>query len=190
MPADLRNIAGWTGKTGDPTDLDEAEPFLPGQLGTILVMKHTALFSPGLAPRVFQYVKRAAADATTLETNGGPAFLSDPDTFEVTQDESAQLGGTGAGNVVGVFFKAKPTAGNFGVIQVGGIGPVRILNATTPAIGDTLTPSATDGQAAATADFGTITEKPFGTVLSLKNAGSIGTHVVEASINPSVRINW
>lgn len=183
------NIGAWTGQTGDPTDLDESSPFAPGQLGTVLVMKHTALFDPG-TPRVFQFVLRDSADATTLETNGGAAFVVDPTLYKVTQDESAQLGGTGAGNVVGVFFKNKPAAGNVGVIQVAGDGPVRILNATTPAIGDVLTPSTTDGQSQATADVGTVTEKVFGTVISLKNAGSIGTHVVKANINPLVRMGW
>lgn len=169
--------------TGDPTTVNDTTAQNP--VGTVISVLNTKLYDPG-SPRTFLYCKRAAADATTLETNGGPAFISALDTVEVTQDESAQLGGTGAGNLVGFFVTNAITAGNFGWICIGGNGPVRIVTATTPAIGDTLVPTTTDGQTNAVADFGTITEKPCGTVLTLKNAGSIGTHVVEASIVPSV----
>jgi hypothetical protein len=179
----LRNLAPVV-TTGDPTTVNDATQQNP--LGVELTVQNTKLYDPG-SPRTFKYVKRASADATTLETNGGAAFISALDTVEVTQDESAQLGGTGAGNLVGFFVTNAITAGNFGWIQIAGNGPVRIVTATTPAIGDVLTPSTTDGQTQATADFGTITEKPCGTVLTLKNAGSIGTHVVEASINPTAK---
>lgn len=172
--------------TGDPTTVNDTTA--QNTLGTEIVVYNTKLYDPGAGnPRRFKYVRRATADATTLEANGGPAFISALDTVEVTQDESAQLGGTGAGNVVGVFVTNAITAGNYGWICIGGNAPLRILNATTPAIGDVATPSTTDGQAAATADFGTITEKPFATVLTLKNAGGIGTHVVEASIQPMAK---
>lgn len=170
--------------TGDPTTVSDSSA--QNVLGLEITVNNTKLYDPG-SPRTFKYVRRAAADATTLATNGGPAFISALDTVEVTQDESAQLGGTGAGNVCGFFVTNSLAAGNYGWVCIGGNGPVTIVTATTPAIGDTLTPSTTDGQTAATADFGTITEKPCGTVLTLKNAGSIGTHVVEASIVPSVR---
>lgn len=179
----------WAGRTGKPEDMNETTQHLPGELGQVFItLNHTTLYDPGRAVRLWQKVQRSATDGTTLETNGGPAFIASLDDFQVTQDESDQVGGTGSGNVVGVFFNNTLTDGSFGFIGVGGSLPCRIVTATTPAIGDTITPSTTDGQAAATADFGTITEKPFGTVLSLKNAGSIGTHVVEALIQPSVSV--
>jgi hypothetical protein len=180
---DTRNLCPFV-TTGDPTTVNDS--VAQNVLGLELTVYNTKLYDPG-SPRTFKYVRRAAADATTLATNGGPAFISALDTVEVTQDESAQLGGTGAGNLVGFFVTNALTAGNYGWICIGGNCPVTIVTATTPAIGDVLTPSTTDGQTAATADFGTITEKPCGTVLTLKNAGSIGTHVVEASINPTAR---
>lgn len=183
MVLNVNSNAGAFVTTGDPTTVNDS--VAQNVLGVEITVKNTKLYDPG-APRKFKYVQRASADATTLATNGGPAFISALDTFEVTQDESAQLGGTGAGNLVGFFVTNSLAAGNYGWICIGGNGPVTIVTATTPAIGDVLTPSTTDGQTAATADFGTITEKPCGTVLTLKNAGSIGTNVVEASIVPSV----
>jgi hypothetical protein len=186
MPLNSNRNQVATVTTGDPTTCNDTTAQNP--LGTVITVLNTKLFDGG-SPRTFQYVQRTADDGTTLTTNGGPAFISAIDAVSVTQDESEQLGGTGAGNVVGVFVTNSLTAGNYGWIAIGGVNPVRILDGTTPAIGDTLVPSTTDGQAGATADFGAITEKPFGTVLTLKNAGSIGTHVVEASVQPLVRFS-
>ena len=178
--------------TGDPSTVDEATPFQPGQLGTVVAVKHSTLFSVGSAPRVFQYILRDATDGTTLVTNGGVAHWVDYDAFSVTQDESEQLGGTGAWHQAGVFFAAKPTVAQYGFIQVAGIGPLRLIDAPTAAastLGLPCIPSTTDGRADVIADWNDSGQKPFAKTLSAKDAGSIGTHVIEALLFPD-RNGW
>lgn len=184
-------------KTGDPTTVNETTPFALGQLGGILPHANTTLFDPGITPRVYQYVKRSATDTVTPAV-GQVAYWKDPDNFVVTTDVSDSIS-TSKGVVAGFFPSASLAAGNYGFIQVGGEGPV-LLKGTptaTAAAGSLIFVEATPADAtcdcadnladvAAVINAGPIVA----TALSAKNAGSIGTDVVEAIIHPLVRFGW
>lgn len=186
MPADLWNPALFV-QTGDPSTVDELTPFAIGQLGMVLVVKgNTTVFSPGISPRIYQFVK-LKSDATAAK--GAYVIWSDMDNFEVTtvnSTVSAQRN-VGAGFLQGT----KPTAGSYGFIQVGGQGTVLIENGSTPAVGQQIIAGATTAGRADTVALGTApTGGPYGVILTLKNAGSIGTDNVEALICPVFRLGW
>jgi hypothetical protein len=179
-------------QTGDPSTVDESTPFAIGQLGQVIQVSHDTLWDPG-TPRTFQYVRRAAADGTTLGTNGSVAYWSDPEAFSVTMDysEGYSAGSGSLNTVAGVFFAAYPaTAGNYGFIQVAGLGPVWMIASptTTPAIGLSLIGSTTDGRADCTNDWDDASNL-FARVHSVLNADSVGTNVVQAELFP-VRNGW
>lgn len=126
MGADLRNNGQFV-STGDPATVDESSPFVLGQLGHVMAVVKTDY--PKL-PRLFQFVQRAAADATTLAA-GKVAYWVDYDDFQVTMDASASFDGSGVNHVAGVFLGTKPTKGQYGYIQVGGIADVFIKETPT-----------------------------------------------------------
>ena len=189
MAANLSLDALWV-STGDPTTVNDSttSPFALGQLGKVGFVTNRTLFDPGLSGRGYQYVK-LKSDATAAV--GAVVIWDDYDNFVVTTVGS----GTAAnyGKIAGWLPSAAITPGNYGFIGVSGNGPVQILAATTPANGDILLPSATAGRTDALAPTLTAASRPFvqllGTVLSLKNAGSIGTDVVEANLQPQ-RYAW
>src|SRR5688572_20562869 len=94
--------------TGDPTTVNETTPFAPGQLGLVVNTKNSTLFSPGVSPRVYQFVKRSATDAVTPAV-GQIAYWKDPDNFVVTTDVSDSLA-SDAGVVAGFFPSASLAA--------------------------------------------------------------------------------
>lgn len=164
--------------TGDPSTVDEATPFAPGQLGTVVTVKNSTVFDPGVSPRVFQYVK-LKSDATAAK--GAFVIWDDYDNFVVTTANSNVSANRNKG--AGFLQGTKPTAGNYGFIQVAGQGAVLIENGVTPAVGQQIIQGATTAGRAEIVALGTAaTSGPYGVVLSLKNAGSIGTDVVEALI--------
>lgn len=196
MPVNPIQGADWV-STGDPTTVNESTPFALGQLGTVVHVKNSTLFSPGLVGRVYQYVKRSATDAVTPAV-GQIAYIKDPDNFVVTTDVSDSLA-SGAPHAIGFFPSASLAAGNYGFIQVGGIGPVLVKGTPTVATapGHKLFVEATPADAtvdsvlnfadaAAVANAGDIVA----TALTAKNAGSIGTDVCEAIIHPPLRLGW
>ncbi len=188
MPADQWNPGLWI-STGDPSTVDEASAtlFAPGQLGMIVVIKgNTTVFSPGLTPRIYQFVK-LKSDATAAK--GAYVRWSDLDNYEVTTvgTETSANRNLGAGFLQGT----KPTAGNYGFIMVGGQGAVLIEAAVTPAVGQQIIAGATTAGSVEIVALGTApTSGPYGVITSLKNAGSIGTHVCEALICPVFRLGW
>lgn len=191
MAVQVWNPCGFI-STGEPGTVNESTPFLPGQLGTLVVVKNSTLFSPGQGPRVFQYIQRSSTDGTTLAAVGGVAHWANYDDFIVTQDESDALGGTGSNHVAGVFPKNVLVDGNFGFVGVGGQAAVKLLAATTAvaaATGQPVLPSATDGDADVVADWTGAARRPFAKTLSAKNAGGIGTDVIEALLMPD-RNGW
>lgn len=187
MPVEVIQGAAFV-STGDPTTVNESTPFALGQLGTVVKVKNSTLINPGLGPKIFQYVKLKAGATAGV---GFKVIWDDYDNFVVTTVGS----GTAAnfGKYAGVTASASLAAGNYGFIQVGGVGPALINAGTTPAVGDLLIPDATDTEFGAVAPaLGTPmanTVRVEGIVLSLKNAGSIGTHVVEALLDP-LRHGW
>lgn len=151
MGADLRNNGQFV-STGDPATVDEATPFILGQLGHVTALVKTDY--PKL-PRLFQFVKRTSDDGTTAAA-GKLAYWVDYDDFLVTMDVSecwdgaGGITGTGYNHVAGVFLGAKPTAGQYGYIQVGGIADVFIKETPTTnptSAGLPIIATSTDGQA-------------------------------------------
>jgi hypothetical protein len=179
-------------QSGDPTTVNDASPHAKGQLGGVVRVKNSTLFSPGNANRPYMYVQRSATDTVTPAV-GQIAYWKDLDTFVVTTDVSDSISGT-LGVVAGFFPSASLVAGNYGFIQVGGVGPVLLKTSptATAAAGSVIFVEATPADAtcdaadnfadaAAVANAGLIVAQ----ALSAKNAGSIGTHVVEALIFPA-----
>lgn len=109
----------------------EATPFAPGQLGkTCNIEGNTQGVDSGLIPKQIRYVKRYATD-TVARVAGDVAFWQDPVNFVITGEFASAVGATTAPLLAGVFGSAFPTAGSFGYIQVGGIGPVRLSDSTS-----------------------------------------------------------
>jgi len=182
--------------SGDPTTANETTPFIDGQLGKVTSETNTALFSPGRAPRVYQYVQRSATDAVTPAV-GQIAYWKDLDNFIVTTDVS-DAAATNGGLVAGFFPSASLAAGKYGCIQVAGVGPVLLKGSptATAAAGSVIFVDAGGADAACDctdnfADAAAVTNAGpiVATALTAKNAGSIGTHVVEALIHPT-RHSW
>lgn len=168
----------------------------PGDLGRRFALRNHALtVGSGVinsfdAPKIFQVVKRDAADATTM-TIGVPVYWLDrsvaANRFTVTADMSA---GGGLGHVAGVALGAFPAAGKYGIIQVGGLGPVALKGSPTVAASTTGLPiigTSTDLEADTVS---TVTAAILGFCLTAKNAtvggGAIGTNVVMAHLCPPV----
>lgn len=182
--------------TGDPTTVNETTLEIPGQLGAVFALDNTTLFSTGRARRVYQVVKRSATDGVTPAV-GQVAYWKDIDNFVVTTDVSdAQA--TNGGLIAGFFPSASLAAGKHGCIQVGGVGPVLLKNSPTAtcAAGSVIFVDAGGADAACDcadnfADAAAVTNAGsiVATALTAKNAGSIGTHVVEALIY-TPRIGW
>lgn len=128
--------------TGDPTTVNETTPYAPGQLGKEITVFNTANVSPGQAAKTFKYVQVDSTSASPYL--GSVAWWSDRDNFKVT------LAATNRGQVAGAFQAAFPTPGNFGYIQTGGPGIVKLIDAVTatPTAGGLfIVPSATNGKA-------------------------------------------
>lgn len=175
-------------QTGDPTTVSESSPFAPGQLGKILRVANSTLFDPGVIPRIYQYVFRSASDATTPAV-GQIAYVKAYDSLSVSADVSDTLGYF---HVIGVFPSASFAVGTYGFIQVGGVGPCLIKGSPTSA-GDTsgkpIVAENADEAADIVADYNDAAGPLIGKCLTAKNAGSIGTNVVEALLCP-VRVGW
>lgn len=186
MPADLWNPGLWV-STGDPSTVDEATPFAPGQLGMVVVIKgNTTVFSPGISPRIYQFVQLKAG-ATAAK--GAYVIWDDLDNFVVTTVGTAVSANRNLG--AGFLQGTKPTAGNYGFIQVGGQGAVLVENGVTPAVGQQIIAGGTTAGRVEIVALGTApTSGPYGVITSLKNAGSIGTDVCEALICPVFRLGW
>lgn len=165
-----------------------------GDLGRRLVLKdHSLTVGAGAIKshgtfKVFQFVKRDSADATTM-TIGVPVYWLARTTagnqFVFTADQSA---GGGLGQVAGVALGASPAAGKYGWIQVYGLGPVALKGTPTVAASTTGLPiigTTTDLEADTVS---TVTAAILGFCLSAKNAslggGAIGTDVVMAHLCP------
>lgn len=184
--------------TGDPTTVSTlaADLYAPGALGHVISIRNTTLFSPGQAPRLYQFVQRSATDTVTKAV-GQVAYWKSLDDFVVTTDVSDAISAT-LGVCAGVFPSASLVAGSYGYIQVGGVGPVLLAASptATAAIGSLIFVPATlvDGTLDAAdnfADVAAVTNAgyPVAQALSVKDAGSIGTHVVEALLFPP-RHSW
>jgi hypothetical protein len=185
-------------QTGDPTTVNTAaaDVYALGSLGHVAAIQNSTLFSPGLSPRIYQFIQRSATDTTTKAV-GQVAYWKDLDNYVVTSTAADAFSAT-LGICAGFFPSASLVAGNYGYIQVGGQGPVLVAGSPTaaPAIGSllfvpaTLVDSSVDS-ADNFADVAAVTNAgyPVAQALSVKNAGSIGTNVVEALLFPP-RHSW
>lgn len=104
--------------------VDEATPFVPGQLGKVLSVKD----ADGKCPAFYQYVQRYTTDTETL-VKGHPTYWVDVDDF-VVSGESTDSWGAGATNpvVAGIALGAAPSAGQYGYVQVGGRASVSVTD--------------------------------------------------------------
>ncbi len=183
-------------ETGGVTAMSVTTLQNPGDLGRRFALKnHSLTVGAGAivaqgAFKIFQVVKRSATDGVT-STIGSPAYWMARTTagndFTVTADMSD---GGGLGQVAGVFLGALPADGKFGIIQVGGLGPVALKGSPTVAASTTGLPiigTTTDLEADTVS---TVTAAILGFCLSAKNAtlggGAIGTDVVMAHLCPPV----
>jgi hypothetical protein len=133
MGASNREEGLWI-QTGNPFTTSEASPvFAPGQVGKVSPFRN-ANAENGVAttpaPIDIQYVKRYATDTLTVAA-GSPAFWQDTDNFVVTAHFANAVGATTAPLLAGVFGGSSLAAGSFGYIQVGGVGPARLLDSTS-----------------------------------------------------------
>jgi hypothetical protein len=153
--------------TGDPTTVNEATPYAPGQLGKeISVYNTSAGINPGQGAKTFKYVQVDSTSASPYK--GSVAWWSDRDALKVT------LSATNRGQVAGVFQASAPNPGNFGYLQIGGVGAVKLVNAPTAApsaAGAFVIPSATDGKADCLAAGSAAIYAPIGQALGTANPG-------------------
>lgn len=143
----MANYTGQRGQfvqTGDPTTVNEASPYAPGQLGKELyVTNASASTDPGCGTKVFKYVQ-VDSTAPVSPYIGAVAWWSNRDTFLVT------TAATNRGRVAGVFCGPYPALGRYGYIQVGGPAIVKFIDAVTSApdaTGKFVIPSATNAKA-------------------------------------------
>ena len=182
-------------QTGDPTTVHEASSVLYnlGSLGHVITVANSTLFSPGLAPRIYQFVLRSATDAATIATAGSIAFWKSYDNFVVTSDASDAYATTACNHVAGVFPGILVAAGEYGYIQVGGVGPVLLKGSPTSAADTTGKPivaeSTVDLTSDCLADWNDNAVQIYAKALTAKDAGSIGTDVCEALLFPT-RHSW
>jgi hypothetical protein len=111
------------GGLGAIASVDEATPFIPGQLGKVMSVKD----ADGKDPAFYQYVLRYATDTGT-PVAGYPAYWRDLDDFVVTQESTSAFGGTTNPTVAGVWLGAYPSAGQYGFIEVGGQAEVAVTD--------------------------------------------------------------
>lgn len=177
----------------DPTTLNESTPFLPGQLGRVFAHNNTILFDPGTGARIYQFIQRSATDDQTLPAAGAVAYWKSYDNFVVTTKASDAYDATAFQHVAGVFPSATLTAGNYGCIQVGGVGPALLAAAPTSAADTTGKPlvavTGTNLRVDCLASAATVRAATLGRAITAKNAGSIGTDVVECVLDP-VKVGW
>lgn len=175
--------------TGDPTTVSEVTPFAPGQLGMVVNVKNSTLFDPGKSPRIYQYVQLKAA---ATSGKGFPVIWDDLDNYVVTTVGAGTI--ANCGRLAGFTPSTSLAASSYGFIQCGGQGPVTVKAATTVVAGDLIFPSNADGEVDTLAPTLTAATRPwvplYGVALSVKNAGSIGTHVIEALISIPFRHGW
>jgi hypothetical protein len=119
------------GGLGALASVDEATPFVPGQLGRVMTVRTT----DGKDPRFYQYVQRYTTEANTAAA-GLVAYWADLDDFIVTADITDALGTTTSPVIAGVFLGAYPSAGQYGFIQVAGLATVAVTG--TAEIGDVI----------------------------------------------------
>lgn len=187
MAGALRMEGQWI-PTGNPFTVSESDPFAKGQLG-----KETSFHNDGaengvttVAPIDIQSVKRYATDTVTVAA-GSVAFWQDTDNFVVTAEPANAVGGTTAPLLAGVFGGSKPSAGSYGFIQIGGIGPVRMADSTSAStVGVPLVWSTAAQVAQATT--AAANKQVLGVLRTLNTA--TGTNIsVEALINVA-RLGW
>lgn len=126
------------GGAADLANVDEATPYVPGQIGKVLSIRRD---SPYKQPQFFQYVQRYTTDSETLVL-GHPVYWVDLDDFIVSGESTDGLGGTTNPIVAGVALGAYPSAGQYGFIQVGGMAEVAVTG--TVLAGDRLNVSDND----------------------------------------------
>lgn len=194
--AGFLEIRGAFVQTGDPTTVNEvaATVFAPGQLGKIFAVSNSTLFSVGSNPRIYQFVQRSATDGTTLASPGSIAFWKSYDNYVVTSQANDSYDAVGTNHVAGVFPGILLAAGNYGFIQVGGQGPLLLKGAPTSAADTTGKPIVSDTtnlvfDCLADYNAALTSRQVVAKALTAKNAGSIGTDVVEALLFPS-RVGW
>lgn len=166
----------------------------PGDLGRRFGLKdHSLTVNSGVIKshgtfKTFQIIKRDSNDGVT-STIGTPAYWMARTTagnqFVVTADVSDSAG---LGHIAGVFLGANPADGKYGVIQVGGLGPVALKGSPTVAASTTGLPIIGTSTDLECDTVSTVTAAILGFCLSAKNAtlggGAIGTDVVLAHLCP------
>lgn len=161
--------------TGNPTTVNETTPYAPGQLGKeTTVLNTSGGVDPGQGAKTFKYVRVDSTSASPYK--GSVAWWSDRDNFVVT------LTSTNRGQVAGVFQDSYPSPGNYGYMQIGGPGSVKLVNAPTAAPGATgafVIPSSTDGKADCLAAGSAPTYRPIGNCITTVN---LGDNTVETAI--------
>jgi hypothetical protein len=120
------------GGAANLANVDETEPYVPGQLGKVQSIRRD---NGQKQPQFFQYVQRYTTDSETLVA-GHPLYWVDLDDFIVSGEQTDGFGGTTNPIVAGVALGAKPSAGKFGFIQVGGLASVAVTD--TVVAGDRL----------------------------------------------------
>lgn len=118
------------GGLGALASVDEATPFVPGQLGRVMTVRTT----DGKAPRFYQYVQRYTTEANSAAA-GSVAYWQDLDDFIVTADITDALGTTTSPVVAGVFLGTAPSAGQYGFIQVAGLATVAVTDTVEIGVG-------------------------------------------------------
>jgi hypothetical protein len=178
--------------TGNPATVNESTPFAPGQIGKQTSF-HNDAAQNGVAtfpnPIDIQYVKRYATDTVAIVA-GDCAFWQDTDNNVVTAEFASAVGGTTAPLLAGVFIGSSLAGGNYGFIQVGGVGPVRLADSTAVAtVGANLVWSTNREVKQDTVGTTTLlTRQVLGVLRTLTTV--TGTHVsAEAVINPA-RLGW
>lgn len=139
---ELKSLWGTYGELGS---VSEDNLFYPGELGKTAFVNPTTGSAP--VPIEVQKVKRYTTDTVT-SADGGLAYWQDLDNVVVTADVATALGGSANPLVAGVFRGAHPTAGKYGLIQIGGIAKLTVSSSTV-AVGDPVVSDANNGVAGA-----------------------------------------
>lgn len=122
-------------QNNDPGLVAESTPFAPGQLGKVAASDQSAnQTAAGQVPGLYQYVLRYATDTASTPAAGDLFYWQDPTNFVVTAYPAlANNGVNGTTNPLPAGFAAGTAlaAGNFGFLQVAGLGPVRVSDSTS-----------------------------------------------------------
>jgi hypothetical protein len=169
------------GGQGALANVDEATPAVPGQLGRVM----SARTSDGKVPRFYQYVKRYTTETRTAPVAGTAAFWQDVDDFVVTADSATALGGTTNAMVAGVWLGTKPSAGQYGFIQVGGLANVAVTGTVIP-----LTPVVLSGTLGIFAGIATDQSRLNPPVATLLVTTQTATGTAFSAILSTPRIGW